>query len=164
VEGYPKDKNIGVGHNACIAVDKQSDPHMTYADLVSKQIKYADRKDGRWQIQAVDTLAAVGYPDRNSIALDDEGRPYLGYFDAGRRLLKVAHREGAQWIVEEVDRNGCGFNSSMQIHDGWLWISYADEQTQALKVAHTQLQVSSVLGKPQPGGVDSRIESAKKHP
>jgi hypothetical protein len=79
------------------------------------------------------------YPDRNGIALDAEGNPYLTYYDAGAGRLKLAYRNGSKWISETVDQNNAGFCSSLQIFDGTVWITYADEDFGALKLARRPL-------------------------
>jgi hypothetical protein len=79
------------------------------------------------------------YPDRNSIALDEKGRPYMAYFDAGRGLLRLAYPDdNGVWKIENVDGNAAGATSSMAIHEGRIWISYADSRG-ALKVASADL-------------------------
>ncbi len=139
VDGPEQNHGGYVGHSACIALDKDGNPHISYVNQSTPSVKYAVRKNGRWDIQTVDTVLNVGYPDRNSIAVDDEGRPYIGYYDAARGILKVAHQEGQKWLTETVDTNASGFTSSMQIDQGWLWISYADQANRALKVARREV-------------------------
>ena len=135
LEGEKENNGQGVGWSCNVVVDKNSNPHLTYVNQSARLLKYAVRKDGRWQMQVVDRMMGIGFPDRNSIALDEEGRPYIGYYDAGRGILKVAHLDGDRWVAETVDSNGVGFTSSMQIDNGTIWISYADEASNALKVA-----------------------------
>jgi hypothetical protein len=117
-------------------------------------VKYAVRRNGRWETQVVDRITKVAYPDRNSIALDREGRPYIGYYDAGRGTLNIAHREGDRWLTEVVDTNFSGYTSSLQIQNETLWISYADQMTHTFKVAHKE--ISSPTGTPQKGVSASR--------
>jgi hypothetical protein len=140
LEGEKENNGHGVGFSCNIALDKESNPHLTYMDEVVRLVKYAVRKNRRWQIQVVDRLAGIAYPDRNSIALDDDGVPYLGYYDSGKGTLRVAHPEGQKWSSEIVDSGGCGYTSSMQIYKGTIWISYADDAHGGLKVARRALQ------------------------
>lgn len=128
-----------VGHSACLTVDKDSNPHLTYMDATNRHLKYATRKDNRWMTQTVDAMAGQGYPDRNSITLDAMGRPYLGYYDTGRGVLKIAYTDGQRWLSTVVDGNGAGFTSSVQIYDDELWVSYADPSIVGLKVARISL-------------------------
>jgi hypothetical protein len=139
LEGLPSLRAY-VGYSACIALDKDGDPHVSYSHYDAPfYVKYAVRKGGHWQIQVVDKLSGVGYPDRNSIFLDDAGQPYITYFDARQGTLKLAHRVGQKWVAETVDSNGVGFTSSVQIDRGVIWISYADEGQNGFKVAHRPL-------------------------
>jgi hypothetical protein len=128
-----------VGYSACIAVDAQGNPHISYTDETNRLVKYAVRKNGHWQVYDVDKVRAFAYPDRHSIAIDQEGHPWVGYYDAGQGILKVAHQEGQRWMTEIVDANNSGFTSSMQIDHGVVWISYADEAVGGLKVAHREI-------------------------
>lgn len=129
-----------VGQAAAIALDQAGTPHVAYSDVTNRLIKYAVRTVGGWKIQAVDRVHGVAYPDRNSLALDEDGRPYITYYDAGRHALKLAFREGTRWLVGTVDGNNAGFTSSVQIAQGTIWISYADEAEGGLKVARIELQ------------------------
>jgi hypothetical protein len=138
----PKDQKL-VGLSTVIALDKDDNPHIAYMNYSSPGLKYAVRKNGRWEVQNIDRLADVGSPDRNSIAIDDQQRPYLGYYDSGRGILKVAHRDGQKWLTETVDSNFAGFTSSMDIKDGTIWISYGDEVNSGLKVARRQIAIES---------------------
>ncbi len=101
--------------SVAIVLDKNDNPHITYMDVKNRVVKYATRRDGKWQIQAVDSVAQVGYPDRNGIAVDEEGHPYISYYDAGLGVLKLAHLNGQKWVTEVVDENFAGFTSSLQI-------------------------------------------------
>jgi hypothetical protein len=129
-----------VGQSVAIALDRNGNPHVAYFNTARGVLKYAVRRDGRWNVQAIDTVSKVADGDRNSIAVDDEGRPYIGYFDSGKGILKVAHRDGNRWVSDVVDENRAGFTSSLQIQGDSLWISYADEANHALKVARTLLR------------------------
>jgi hypothetical protein len=143
LEGEKENHGHGVGWSCNIAVDKQSIPHLTYVDEVEKLVKYAVRKNGKWQIQVIAKIYGVAYPDRNSIVLDDEGRPYIGFYDSGKGTLQVAHMEGQKWVLEQVDGNGSGYTSSLQIDKGMIWISYADVANGGLKVARRTLETAT---------------------
>lgn len=150
----PKDQTL-VGYSAAIALDKDDNPHVTYMSYSTPGLKYAVRKNGRWEVQNIDRLSALGSFDRNSIAIDERQRPFIGYYDSGRGILQVAHREGQKWLSETVDNNFAGFTSSMDIKQGNIWISYADEVNDSLKVAHRQVEtgngdddISVLPGKP----------------
>jgi len=139
LEGLPANQAY-VGYSMCLALDREGNPHISYSQYSPPYaIKYAVRKLGQWQIDVVDQVAGVGYPDRNSIFVTEAGQPYVSYFDGGRGSLKLAHREGQKWITETVEGNGAGFTSSLQIDRGVVWISYADEAAASFKIAHRPL-------------------------
>ena len=138
VERHSTEAATFLGYSAAIAVDKAGVPHVAYSDPNNRIIKYGVRRDGRWQIQGVEKIHGVAYPDRNSIALDDEGRVYITYYDAGRGELRMAFQDHDRWAVGVVDPNNCGFSSSAQIAGGEIWISYGSSLG-AMKVAHTSV-------------------------
>ena len=123
-----------------MVLDKDDNPHITYTNVLQLLVKYAAKKNGHWKIEAVDSLAREGYPDRNGIALDDRGNPYISYYDAGAGLLKLAHRQAQKWATEVVDRYSAGLQSSLQIDHGVIWVTYADETARVLKFARRRLE------------------------
>ena len=123
-------------------------PHIAYTDVNNKTVKYATRRNGKWEFEAVDLLSNVGYPDRNGIALDEQGNVYISYYDSGRGLLKVAHRQDRKWVVEVVDESFAGFTSSLQISQGNIWVTYASADARELKVARHPIQQFEQVAKP----------------
>jgi hypothetical protein len=132
-----------------LILDKHDIPHIAYSDVNNGLVKYATRVDGKWQIQAVDSIGKVGYPDRNGIALDEHGTPYISYYDAKIGVLKVAHGQGQKWVAEEVDGGFAGFTSSLQIHDGTIWLTYAAGGAGGLKFARRRLEPPDSEATPQ---------------
>jgi hypothetical protein len=102
-------------------------------------VKYATRRNGKWELVNVDSIADLAYPDRNGIAVDDHGTPYISYYDAGAGVLKLAHRVDQKWLVEIVDQNSAGFTSSLQIDHGMIWLTYTDQISGILKFAYRAL-------------------------
>jgi hypothetical protein len=140
LEGLPSNQAY-VGYSVCLTLDKSGNPNISYSQYSWPfEMKYAVRKEGRWQIEVVDQLAGVGYPDRNAIALDESGQPYISYFDAGLGALRLAHRIQGAWVAETVDDRGVGFTSSLQIDRGVIWIGYADETGHGFKVARRPIK------------------------
>ena len=149
----------GAGYSTFVTVDKNKQPHIAYSTAVTGLVKYAARKNGKWQIEVVDKIAAVGYPDRNSIVLDEQGRPFVSYYDAARGTLKVAWKDGQRWMTAQIDSNA-GFASSLQIYKGALWISYSDQGNSGLKVAHWALPPATLVPpSPPPATEVSRREN-----
>jgi hypothetical protein len=125
--------------SVAMVLDKDDNPHITYTNVPELLVKYATKKDGHWKIEAVDSLARQGYPDRNAITLDDHGNPYLSYYDAGAGVVKLAYREGQKWFSEVIDRGFSGYESAVAIYHGVIWLTYADETGGTLKFARRPL-------------------------
>jgi hypothetical protein len=121
-------------------IDKADQPHIAYTDGKNRLVKYATKANDKWTTEVVDSLIKAGFPDRNGIALDEAGNPYISYYDAGNGLLKLAHRVGRQWVTEVVDRNYAGYTSSLQIYQGTIWITYADQSQKDLRFARRTLE------------------------
>lgn len=122
-----------------LILDPSDGPHIAYDDVPGRVVKYATWEGGKWVTETVAALAHEGYPDRYGIALDEKGNPYISFYDAGLGVLKVAHRADHKWISEIVDENFSGFTSSLQIHDGVIWVTYEDEAGKTLKCARRPL-------------------------
>jgi hypothetical protein len=121
--------------SVALVLDKHDVPHIAYSDVINGIIKYATKVDGKWQLQAVDSVSKVAYPDRNGLALDDQGTPYISYYDAGIGVLKVAHRKDQRWVTEVIDQGFVGFTNSLQIHNGTVWVTYGNDTGDVLKFA-----------------------------
>jgi hypothetical protein len=125
--------------SVAFVLDKKDIPHITYSDAEHNLIKYATKRNGQWVLEVVDAVRRVAYPDRNGIALDENGNPHMSYYDSGDGLLKVASRRDGKWYREVLARDYAGFTSSMQIHDGVIWVAFADDGAAAFKVARRRL-------------------------
>jgi hypothetical protein len=132
--------------SVALVLDKKDVPHIAYSDVRNSMIKYATKVDGQWQLQQVDPIGKVGYPDRNGIALDENGNPYISYYDAGRGVLKVAHKTGQKWITEIIDQGFAGFQTSLQIHDSGIWVTYSNDTGDTLRVARRSLEPAAAHG------------------
>ena len=126
--------------STALAMDTADRPHIAYTDVLKRLVKYAVKVNGKWNTEVVDAIRKEGYPDRNGIALDETGTPYISYYDAGAGVLKLAHKAGSKWVTEIVDDNFAGYTSSLQICDGEIWMTYADETHQDLKFARHRLE------------------------
>jgi hypothetical protein len=132
-------------YSVSTVLDKDDIPHIASTDVANRLVKYATRRGGKWQFQVVDSLSRVGYPDRNGIVLDGNGNPYVSYYDAGAGILKVAHRERDKWISEVVDKDFAGLNSSIQIVNGEIFVTYYDSMNHSLKCARRLLEPADPL-------------------
>lgn len=129
-------------------LDKSDVPHIAFSDVNHGIVKYAAKVAGKWQIEAVDSIGKVGYPDRNGIALDAQGVPYVSYYDAKSGVLKLAHRQDNKWFSETVDSEFAGFTSSLQICDDTIWLTYSPGNTFGLKFAHRRLESDAAAARP----------------
>jgi len=141
-----------VGYDLAMALDKKGNPHLSYWDANVPLVKYATLANGHWVTEVVDSPGpgsanrhAPVNTDRNSMAVDEEGHPYIGYYDARHGQLRLAHKQGAGWEIEIVDGGSAGLTSSLQIDRGVIWITYADEGGQQLKVARRTLETSPIV-------------------
>jgi hypothetical protein len=123
-----------------LILDKHDIPHIAYSDLNHSIVRYATKVAGKWQMETVDSVGKVGYPDRNGIALDEDGTPYISYYDAKAGVLKLAHRKDQKWLVEVVDSGYAGFTSSLQIHEGMIWLTYSPGNGAGLKYARRRIE------------------------
>jgi hypothetical protein len=123
-----------------LILDKHDIPHIAYSDVNHGIVKYATRVNGTWQMQEVDSVGKVAYPDRNGMALDEHGTPYISYYDGKTGILKVAHREDQKWVSEVVDSGFAGFTSSLQIYEGTIWLTYASGNGSGLKIAKRRIE------------------------
>jgi hypothetical protein len=131
-----------------LILDSKDNPHIAYTDVSHRVVKYATRKNGVWEFDAVDKISKEAYPDRNGIVLDSQGTPYISYYDYGEGMLKLATRKNGKWYGEVLARDFAGFTSSLQIHDGTIWIAFGDDGGGAFKVAHRRLDEPSVPSPP----------------
>lgn len=139
VDGPEQNRGESLGFGSFVTLDRQGNPHVTYLNESTNQVRYAVKKNGRWQIHVLDRVSAYGALDRNAVALDDDNRAYVSYYDAGAGILKLAYQDGKNWLSEVVDSNGSGYTSSMQIDRGVIWISYADHVNGGIKVARREI-------------------------
>ena len=122
-----------------MVLDKNDIPHIVYTDVGERRVKYATKRAGKWELEAVDSIVRHAYPDRNGIAVDGEGNPYVSYYDAGLGVLKVAHRVNGRWVAEVVDQDYAGYTSSIEIANDAIWLTYGDEGGERLRFAHRSI-------------------------
>lgn len=82
------DSQRGVGHFPSLVLDRASNPHISYYNARTGNLKYARWTGSRWATEIVDSAGQVGaYP---SLALDRAGNPHMSYYDATNYNLKYA--------------------------------------------------------------------------
>ncbi|MGA7235524.1 MAG: hypothetical protein WBY44_07585 [Bryobacteraceae bacterium] len=147
------DNTVSSKWSVAMVLDKNDSPHIVYTDVQARMVKYAAKRAGRWEIEAVDSIVRHAYPDRNGIAVDAEGTPYVSYYDAGLGVLKVAHRVKGRWVTEVVDQDYAGYTSSMQIANDTIWLTYGDERGELLRFAHRPIKPPASAMNPEPAAI-----------
>jgi hypothetical protein len=137
-------------YSVALVVDAADVPHITYTDYKNRLVKYAVKRNGKWHMEVVDSLAIAGYPDRNGLALDNDGNVYISYDDAGNGLLKMAYQKGGRWFSEVVESDHSGFTSCLRVTDDSIWMTYSDPTGEMLRCARCQLPrpARGALGNP----------------
>jgi hypothetical protein len=94
-------------HATSLALDRSSNPRISYYNGTTRDLRYAGR-GATWSLEVADgNNPYAGYKDRglySSIELDSAGNPHISYahFDGGTNSLKYASRTGFVWTNETV--------------------------------------------------------------
>lgn len=127
------------GHYTSIVVDSNDDPHISYTTSNyygnSNILKYAVKKAGVWNIEAVDWSGDVGR--FSSIDIDSVDNPHISYWDFKYFDLKFASKSSGTWIIEVVDSiNDVGALGDLSIGSSdEPYIVYIDRSNYDLKFA-----------------------------
>jgi len=118
-----------------IALDALGNPHISYYDNTTGNLKYALWTGSTWNIKTVDSVGKFG--GYTSIALDVSGNPHISYYDSIKGNLKYALWMGSAWNIETIDSVGdVGSYTSIALDtSGNPHISYYDSIKGNLKYA-----------------------------
>ena len=117
-----------------LALDSADNPHISYYNPDSSELKYATRTSGSWNLQSADNSGVVGL--HSSLALDSSGNPHISYYDSANHDLRYARWNGSAWETQVVADGGDGNLTSIAIDpDDNPRILFADLREDTLKIA-----------------------------
>ena len=103
-----------VGGSTSISLDSAGREHITYYDVLYRQLNYAYKDGSGWHSETVESLNKTG--SYTSLALDSGSRPHISYYDDISQDLKYAYRDNSGWHISTVDsENTVGSYSSLAL-------------------------------------------------
>lgn len=91
-----------VGSFSSLAFDSNGNPHISYYDFSSGDLKYAYKKSDSWTRSAIDTSGDAG--TFTSIAVNKSNRVYISYIDETNGNLNQV--DSSDWVPEKVTSLG----------------------------------------------------------
>lgn len=126
------DSSANSGPSSDIAIDSLGNPHISYYDQTTYDLKYARSDGSGWQIERLDSDYDVGAT--TSIALDSNDYPHISYFDWSNSSLKYAYQDAGGWHITTIASGGSiGDHSSIDVDSqNRPHIAYTDGPYQVL--------------------------------
>jgi hypothetical protein len=106
------DSTGNTGLYCSLALDSNDNPHISYYDLTTEDLKYIRSINGVWSTPVtVDSIGVSTILEGNSLALDSNDNPHISYLDYTNEDLKYARLETVSGLSLE------GANT-------WYWNGY----------------------------------------
>jgi hypothetical protein len=110
----------GVGSHTSLALDSNSQPHITYYDNVFSDytFNYVTWNGSSWVIEVI----VSGSPDyilfeTNSLALDSNDQPHIIYTEPISGQLSYASWNGSTWLMQPLDEYGRAASLALDNND-----------------------------------------------
>jgi hypothetical protein len=94
------------GTHSSLALDQDGNPHISFLDETSYDVKYVRRDGDNWEEQTVDTLTLLAWSN-TSLALNENGQPQIAYPYANPCRIGHAEWDGTQWNLVKLNTGGC---------------------------------------------------------
>jgi uncharacterized delta-60 repeat protein len=99
------DKNPKAGQFLSLDVNSKHEPGIAYYDGTNGDLKLAQRINGKWKFENVDSKANAGQAP--SLDYDDKDEPVISYYHVTNHRLNFAIKKGnLKWTYEVVDTSG----------------------------------------------------------
>ncbi len=96
--------SIMYANGTSLAIDKQGTPHITYYNDITRQLKYAEKVGGNWQITTVDSAGDTGR--FSSLQLDADDKSHITYYQHlgdSSGVVKYAVQQTNGWDISTID-------------------------------------------------------------
>jgi hypothetical protein len=112
------------GTYSSIALDEDGNPHISFLDETSYDVKYVRLDGDNWEERTVDALTFLAWSN-TSLSLDGNGQPQIAYPYANPCRIGHAQWDGTQWRLVKLDAGGCSGYVTLSLDEtGEPCISY----------------------------------------
>ncbi|HRQ36813.1 MAG TPA: hypothetical protein PLD25_02735 [Chloroflexota bacterium] len=132
------DNAVSAGFYTSLALDSHDNPHISYSQWISSNVKYAFWDGTNWQVELIENVGSGTSSIVTSLALDSNDYPHISY-DYDEEALKYAYWDGANWQIQTVDNIGqTGRDNSLALDgNNYPHISYVQvDLTDTVKHAY----------------------------
>jgi PKD repeat protein len=115
------DSEDDVGICSTLDLDANGNPHISYCDWTSKNLKFAKWTGSTWNVEVVDDSNYVG--NYNYMELGSDGFAHIGYTDFPNSIKHAKHN-GGTWNIEIASEICGGYTTMALDSDDYPHISY----------------------------------------